>query len=276
MGLIGGWWVYDLQFHWRDRPEYEFGWVVLLLVGFLAFDRWPSRPKTDAPRPGLGILLAFIGTPFVLLAELYKYGVGSTPSSSMCLSIGCALFLMALTLAQYGPRTFRHFLFPLLFMFVAVPIPKIIWNPVVLGLQGFITFLNVQALKLLGIPAQQLGNVIRLPNCSVGVDEACSGVRSLQSCIMAALFIGDQVLRLRASKVFLFVAGIVLAVIGNFGRSLYLSMTAHQGGPEALHKIHDTAGWSILAFTAIGLGAIAWLTSKVEKQVQANAQRTEA
>ncbi len=208
-----------------------------------------------------------MGTPCVLLAELYKHGVGSTPSSSMLLSIGCTLFLAGLVLALEGPLTLRHFLFPLLFAFVAVPIPKIVWNPIVLGLQGLITTLNVETLKLIGVPAQQLGNVIRLPNCTVGVDEACSGVRSLQSCIMAALFIGDQSLRLRSSRIVLFVVGIALAITGNFGRSLYLSLTAHRGGPEALHHVHDTAGWSILGFTAVGLGLFAWALATAEKTV---------
>jgi hypothetical protein len=41
---------------------------------------------------------------------------------------------------------------------VAVPIPKILWNPIVLGLQNFITMLNVETLKLIGIPAIQQAN----------------------------------------------------------------------------------------------------------------------
>lgn len=266
--LILGWWVFDLQVHWQSRPEYQFGWVVLLLVGFLAWDRWPSRPASDSPRVWLGILLALAAMPCVLLAELYKQGVGTTPTSSMLLSIGCTLFVAALVLAQHGASTLRHFIFPLLFLFVAVPIPKIVWNPVVLGLQGLITTLNVETLKLMGIPAQQLGNVIRLPNCTVGVDEACSGVRSLQSCVMAALFIGDQTLRFAGSRIVLFVVGIGLALIGNFARSLYLSTTAHRAGPEALHNVHDAAGWSILLFTAVGLALFAWFLSRVEKAAQ--------
>jgi exosortase len=209
-----------------------------------------------------------VGTPFVLLAELYKNGVANTPAASFSLSIGCFLFLAAIMLNTYGRATFRHFLFPLLFLFVAVPLPKLLWNPIVLGLQGLITGWDVAALRLMGIPASQQANVILLPNCVVGVDEACSGTRSLQSSIMAALFIGDLTLKRRSSKVVFFLAGVGLAIMGNFLRSFYLSLTAHQRGLEALEGVHDAAGWSILVFTACGLMGMAWLMGRWEKFAQ--------
>src|SRR4030095_6737637 len=129
--------------------------------------------------------------------------------------------LVAHLLLLFGRRTVQHFLFPLLFFFIAVPLPHLLWDPIVLGLRKFVTVLNVETLNLMGIPAEQQGNLIRLPHCLVGVDEECSGVRSLQSSIMAALFIGDLTLRHAGWKVIFFLAGIGLALAGNFGRSLY-------------------------------------------------------
>jgi exosortase len=182
----------------------------------------------------------------------------------MALSIGCALFVAAMVRGLHGQRTLRHFVFPLLFFFIAVPIPKSLWNPIVLGLQTFVAILNVEALGLLGIPAERHAHVIQLPNGKVGVDEACSGVRSLQSSIMAALFIGDLTLRRTGWKVFFALGGIALAVAGNFARSLYLSTTAYRHGTEALKAIHDAAGWSVLAFTACGLVLLAMLVGRLE------------
>jgi exosortase len=276
IGVLG-WWLYDLQFQWRALVEYQFGWLVLILSAFLVWERWPTRPVHDVPVASrwCGVLVA-VGTPFVLLAELYKNGVANTAAASFSLSIGCFLFLAAILLSAYGRATLRHFLFPMLFLFVAVPLPKLLWNPIVLGLQSLITGWDVAALRLMGIPAAQQANVIRLPECVVGVDEACSGTRSLQSSIMAALFIGDLTLKRRSSKVVFFVAGIGLAIVGNFLRSLYLSLTAHQHGLEALKGAHDTAGWSILVFTACGLVGVAWLMGRWEKFAQSSISTTVA
>lgn len=262
------WWVWDLHVHWEAMVEFQHGWLVVPLAGYLAWERLIGCPKSQPSTSVRGpLLLALIGAPLVLVAELYKNAVASTPSSSFALSLGCCCFITAILWAQHGWPVAKRFLFPLLFVFVAVPIPKILWNPVVLGLQGFITALNVETLNLLGIPAQRAGNLIHLPRGTVGVDEACSGIRSLQSSIMAALFIADLTLKRGGAKVFFFVFGIVLAVVGNFGRSLFLSLTAASKGVQAVEGVHDTAGWSVLIFTAGGIALLAWWVGRAEKRI---------
>lgn len=249
--------------------EYQFGWIVVLLAGYLFWERWPTRPGYDRTVPRwIPIVLVLLAVPCVLVAELYKQAVASTPSSSFALSIGCTLFILANALHLHGWPATRHFLLPLLFLFVAVPLPKIFWNPIVLGLQNLITTLNVETLNLVGIPAVQHANVIQLPKAVVGVDEACSGVRSLQSSVMAAVFIGDLMLRRAGAKLGLFAVGVALALVGNFLRSFYLCLTAHWHGSKALESAHDTTGWSILAFTAGGLALAAWMTSVFERRIR--------
>jgi exosortase len=265
LAVFVGWWIYSLQFQWRAQEEYRFGYLVVVLVAFLVWDRWDSRPRGDTPVTtwrASGWLL--VGFPLVLVAELYRHALARSPASATALSLGTLCFIRASILQQWGPQTLRHFRFPILFALIAVPLPGIFWNPIVLGLKGLVTFVNVELLNLLGIPAQQQGSVIQLPNCRVGVDEACSGIRSLQSSLMMALFIGDQSLR-QAGLRWLLVGGAVgWAVVGNIGRSLYLSLTAHRHGTEALDAVHDTAGWSVLAVTLVGLGVMAWALARWE------------
>ncbi|MBX3746981.1 MAG: exosortase/archaeosortase family protein [Verrucomicrobiae bacterium] len=268
IALVLGWWVLDLQVHWRALVEFQHGWLVVPLAAYLAWERWPTRPASEPPASAWGpLLLALFSMPLVLVAELHKHAVASTAASSFALSLGCTGFLLALIWLQHGAPMARRFAFPILFLFVAVPIPRLLWNPVVLGLQGFITVLNVEALNLLGIPAFRTGNVIQLPQGAVGVDEACSGIRSLQASIMAALFIADLTFRRGGAKVLFLVVGVALAVVGNFGRSLYLSITAARRGVDAIDVVHDAAGWSVLMFTAAGLAALAWLILRAERRL---------
>lgn len=271
---VAVWWIWDLQHQWRVLPDYQYGWIVVMLAAYLVWERSDSQPDVDEPpAPWVSGVFVLFGAPLVLVAELYKEGVAPSPASSFVLSIGCCLFMCALIQQSRGHRTMRHYLFPLLFMFVAVPLPQVLWAPVVNGLRGLVTFLDVEALKLLGIPAMQSGNVIQLPRCVVGVDEACSGVRSLQSSIMAALFIGDLVLKRTGHRILFVGAGMGWAVFGNFLRSLYLSFTAHRGGTAALQSAHDTAGWSILVFTAAGLVLTAWGITHLERWARAELRK---
>jgi exosortase len=265
LAVFVGWWVYSLQFLWRDQPEYRFGYLVVVLVAFLVWDRWDSRPKTDVPAPfwPAASWLA-VGFPLVLVGELYRHALYRSPASATALSLGTLCFIRTTLLQQWGPQTLRHFRFPILFALIAVPIPGVLWNPIVFGLKGLVTFVNVELLNLWGIPAQQQGSVIQLPHCRVGVDEACSGIRSLQSSLMMALFIGNQALRQAPLRVLLVAGAVGWAVVGNIGRSLYLSLTAHRYGTDALNAVHDTAGWSVLVVTLLGLAAMAWALARWE------------
>ena len=202
---VAGWWLADLRFQWASLPEYRFGPIVVILSAYLAWERWETRPREDTPAPLWQCLsVASFGLPLVLLAELWKYGVARAAAPTFALSIGSTLFLLALTLAVAGRRTIRHFFFPLLFFFIAVPLPNTFRQPIVSGLQSWVAILNVEILNLMGVAAKKTGNLIELSysHTTVGVNEACSGIRSLQSSIMVALFVGDLVIRRTGWKIF--------------------------------------------------------------------------
>ena len=49
----------------------------------------------------------------------------------------------------------------------------------------------VEVLGWTGIPAIQHGNLIEVGTGTVGVSEACSGIRSFQTSLMISLFFGE-------------------------------------------------------------------------------------
>jgi len=69
------------------------------------------------------------------------------------------------------------------------PLPPGSYTRLALALQGGVTEAVTGALGFFGIAAHRDGNVIELARASVGVSEACSGVRSLVSCVVAGLFL---------------------------------------------------------------------------------------
>jgi len=107
---------------------------------------------------------------------------------------------------------------------------------------------------LLGLPIEQQGNVLVLPNGRVGVEDACSGIRSLTGCLFAGSFLAAVFLEKAWKKIALVVAAMVLAFFTNLLRSLFLTAWAYRYGPRAIEgAVHDAAGYAVLGLTVAGL-----------------------
>jgi exosortase/archaeosortase family protein len=125
-------------------------------------------------------------------------------------------------------------------------------------LTGLNTAAVVESLTLLGIPATQAGNVIEVRNGQVGIDEACSGIRSLQATLMIALFFGELYRLGVRRRIGLVLAGTALAMVCNITRTFVLVWVCAQDGPSAMERWHDFTGVAILLVTFSTLWAVAW------------------
>jgi len=151
----------------------------------------------------------------------------------------------------------RYFAFPVCFILVAVQWPYRIEHGLTQGLMRTVTGITVELLGWFNIPAFQHGNLIELSTGVVGVDEACSGIRSFQSSLMAALLMGE-LYRLRLlPRATLVLCGLTLGFCFNVVRTLLLSWQANAHGPSAIDKWHDPAGMTIAVACFFALWAIA-------------------
>jgi exosortase/archaeosortase family protein len=150
---------------------------------------------------------------------------------------------------------------------VAVPWLTPIEEPIVQGLMRTVAAVATETLTLFGVPAQLEGNLIRVSTGLVGVNEACSGVRSLQTSLMIGLLFGE-LKRLSLLKRCLLVAGALgIAILANFGRAFFLVWIAATKNVAAVDSWHDLAGYAIVALVFCGslaLAAILGRDSKVE------------
>ena len=127
----------------------------------------------------------------------------------------CAISLFAVYVTG-GSGWVRHFAFFICRILVAVRWPWRIEVPVTQGLMRVIAACTVEILGWFNVPALQHGNLIELTNGTVGVDEACSGIRSLQSNVMAGLVIGELYALGKNRRVLLLVVGVILAFFSIF------------------------------------------------------------
>ena len=135
------------------------------MIGFGAALFFPIRFLADA-NPDWRLLSWFLALVVVSISLGFVYLIGGRP-------------------------WLRHFAFPFLFFLVAVPWPVRIEQSVIQTLMRMVTTINVTFLQLAGVPALQHGNVIEVGKGFIGIEEACSGVRSLQATLMVSLFLGE-------------------------------------------------------------------------------------
>ncbi|NLH73879.1 MAG: exosortase/archaeosortase family protein [Verrucomicrobia bacterium] len=262
--LAMAWLVSQAKWFWSTRPDLNFGWVVLILCCYLLWDACERGVTLEWRVRWWALAAGVAGAGLLFVVQVYQAAFGTNAASTQGLALGVLLICAANVGIAYGWRGVRLFAMPFAFILVSLPLPSLIQGLVVNGLQHRVAVIDTELLNLMGIPAQQVGSLIQLPNGTVGIDEACSGIRSLQSTVMASLFIGYLSLTRASLRVLLLVAGVLLAITGNVIRSLYLCLSAYHRGIDSISKVHDAAGWSILAFTAVGVILISWWFSRME------------
>ncbi len=254
-----------LSEEWRFNEQYSYGWFVPFFVAYLFWLRWKDRPSPEVRgqkseiRKWVAVLLMF-GAAIILL-PLRVFEVASSDYRPLGWLHAFAVVTITLSIIYLigGGSWLRHFAIPVLFFLTAVPWVTAIEAPIIEGLMRGVAAIAAETLALFGIPAQAEGNLMRLPSGLVGVNEACSGVRSLQTSIVIGLLFGELERLSFGQRIFLVVAGIGIALFGNFLRVVFLvTMASRAHDVSIVNKWHDLAGYGILVVVFIGTMAIAW------------------
>jgi exosortase len=254
-----------LSEEWRFNEQYSYGWFVPFFVAYLFWLRWEDRPESEARSTEHGAgswlaLLLIVGAAIILL-PLRVFEVASSDYRPLGWLHAIAVVTITLSIIYLigGRSWLRHFAIPVLFFLTAVPWVTAIEAPIIEGLMRGVAAIAAETLALFGIPAEAEGNLLRLPFGLVGVNEACSGVRSLQTSIMIGLLFGELKRLSFGQRIFLVVAGVGIALFANFLRVLFLvSMASRAHDVSVVNKWHDLAGYAILVIVFVGTMAIAW------------------
>lgn len=263
--LLGVWWmsIRMLWNEWELDPQYSYGFLVPVICLALFVQRWQDRPRANDPESlWTPALLAL--PPLLFLAAIQPF-FEANPEwrvPGIAGAIGAVFLTLLLIYSIGGSSWLRHFLFPVCFFIIAIPWPKNAEEAVM----GFFMEKNaiaaLEVLHWLGYEAVRRGHLISLPSGTLGVEEACSGVRSLQSGIMAALFFGE-IFRCGAFiRCGLVLSAVLVALLGNFLRATFLSVIASNEGMGAIDRWHDAAGYAILASNLGTLWALAHFYNK--------------
>lgn len=162
----------------------------------------------------------------------------------------------------------RRQLFPLVFVWLAVPWPVQIERPLTQSLMRGITTFSVNVLNTVGVAAVQRGNVIELSDRAIGIEDACTGIQSLQAVFMAAIFLGEYFSLSVGKRFFLVGLGCVWSISANWLRIMGLVFALH-GNSNASPHWHDLIGGAATAGTFLLLYLSA-LMLKVRRSPEAS------
>lgn len=266
--LAGSLWL--LPF-WRESPELSHAFVTPLLCLWL-LKRSSEEPTLPLNTPWRGLLLATLGVvgmailAVTALAALAQ-GIGHT-QTAFVLAVSLATFCatVALALDRATPLQMRcngaSLAGAALWLF-ATPLPPGFFANLTRMLQEQISAGVLHTLLWLGIPVTRHGTILEFAYQSVGVEEACSGVRSLLACLYLGTFLGGILLRGWWPRLALLFYSGALALVANFLRSLTLCLLAHRR-VDISGFWHDATAYALLGLSAVAIyGGCVWTARRL-------------
>ena len=277
--------AWDQSHWWRVKADYSFGWLVPAFVIFTIHDRWSRIVGAAAACAAEGsprvagwqkwVVRVLVGAALTggaamfLLGAFYRAGAGTSQPGTLAITLGMIGLLLPLlwlnapeavspirsnVFSDARVRLTGWFVFPVLVWLVSAPMVSAVEQQLNLFLLRKVVTVVAFVFDVLGLPIEQQGNVLVLPTGRVGVEDACSGIRSLTACLFAGSFLSAVFLEKLWKKITLVGAAMGLAFMTNLGRSLFLTAWAYGYGPSAIEgTVHDVAGYAVLGFTVVGL-----------------------
>jgi exosortase len=290
--------IWDQFYWWGAREDYSFGYLVPLFAAYVIYDRWPTIRSylLNGEAPGVPVAEAPVASRLDQLIEWIAYAVflgglglfavgallrsvtGPQNPASLAIAAGFAglmlsvVFIMTKERVDGQPMSLKNrlmltalFLFPAVIWLISAPMVSVIEKEIRVFLLTKVTIVVFNLFDVLGYELEREGNVLILPEGQVGVEEACSGIRSLTACLFAGSFLAAVFLNRFWKKVLLVIAAMCFAVMTNLLRSLFLTLWAYHHGSQAIDEhwvlpligdigsVHDVTGFAILGVTCVGL-----------------------
>src|SRR5467141_170652 len=243
---------------WWQDPDYSHGFVVPLFVGCVVYQRRHELRQVPLEPGNLGFPV-MLGAIVLFLAGTLGAELFVSRSSLLFLFGGMILFFA-------GWKMLRAVASPLTFLVLMIPLPALIYNQVTFPLQLFASRLASNSLELFGVPVLREGNVLVLPNYSLEVVEACSGIRSLMSLIALAVAYGYFVEKRLWARITLVVLMVPIAVASNALRVVGAGVVTYFWGPQyAEGFFHFFQGWLIFVSAVACMLFVHWLLSHVAR-----------
>lgn len=294
---------------WSTKEDYTFGYLVPVFSLYVLYDRWESLgplltggAPTGPDAPGwlrtLAAALTFLCLVTFALGAAGRAVFGTGVVATLAIAFGLmGVMLGTAFLAARGPsgaapsgvarwRALGLMLFPAGIWIVSGPFLYLVDNQVKGPLLSLVTEVVAGVLRFSGQEILVRGNILEFPNGQqVGIADACSGIRSLSSCIFVGAFLGALWIEggfpgALIRRILLILAAGFAAIVLNIARNIYLTFYAGEHGARAidldfagiapgqegfsaLGTVHDLAGNVAMAGAFLVLLALVSLINRI-------------
>jgi exosortase len=236
----------DLAQVWKSNAQYSHGWLVpVFAAGLLWLRRQRLDPAALRPNFLVGLPLLLFGIGLRLVAGFYYY-VWLDPISLLPCVAGLVWLLG-------GWPAWRWAWPSVLFLGFMVPLPYRVDIAMSGPLQNLATIVSTFLMQMIGLPALAEGNVILLNEHSIGIVEACSGLRMLVVFFALATAMVLVLDRPLLDKTILLASAIPIALVANILRITVTGVLHETTSSEVANMFfHDAAGWIMMPL-ALGM-----------------------
>jgi exosortase len=248
--------LYYMAQHWEAVADYSHGFLIAPLALYFAWERKPQLRRARIEPSWWGLLPLAVSTLTLVVGRL---GV-----ELMNMRVSFVFALMGIVLLLLGRQVFKILAFPLFFLFLMVPLPQSLVNPVAFPLQLIAADWAVQALYYLHIPALREGNIIHLPNTTLFVAEACSGLRSLMALITLGVVFAYFFRKSWGERILIVLSAIPIAIVVNAMRVAITGILTYRFGEKAAEgAVHEFQGLTTFGAAFVLLLGEAWLLARL-------------
>ncbi|NKB21351.1 MAG: exosortase A [Alphaproteobacteria bacterium] len=227
---------------WNGSETYSHGFLILPICAYLI---WIKRGAlaNQVPRPSL------FGAIIILAAGL-AWLIGELGSVALIQHFSLAIMIQGMFVAILGRAVTKTIIFPLCYLFFAVPFGDFLVPP----LQDLTAVFVVEGLQLINIPVFLDGIFLSIPTGNFEVAEACSGVRFLIATIALGFLFSYLTYQSNVRKVGFVALSVAVPIVANGIRAFGIVLIAYYTNNElAVGVDHLVYGWIFFAFVTVVL-----------------------
>jgi exosortase A len=247
--LVGIFWptFHSMAQVWERSETFAHGYLIFPISAWLIWrQRATLAQVTPRPDPWGLLLLAAAGAGWLLADAGSVNVVAQYAFVAMLIGAVWTLLGRAFVWAAF---------FPLMFLFLAVPVGEFLIQP----LMGVTADFTVAMLQLTGIPVYREGTFFSIPSGDWSVVEGCSGLRYLIASATLGVLYAYLTYRSWKRRLLFSLAAMIVPVFANSGRAYMIVMIAHLSDMKlALGVDHYIYGW---VFFGIVMLLLFWIGS---------------
>lgn len=217
---------------WEHSETFTHGFLVPPIVLWLI---WRKRELVDA-QPVQSAQWALV----LLAGAAFAWLLGDLVAVNSVTQLALVALIALAVPAVLGLQVAQLILFPLAFLFFAVPIGEFVMPQLMEWTANF----TVIAVRLSGVPVYREGLQFVIPSGNWSVVEACSGVRYLIASITVGTLFAYLNYQSFTRRILFIIVSILVPIVANWLRAYMIVMLGHLSGNKLATGVdHLVYGW---------------------------------